>query len=198
MRFEEIRQEVFDRGFNDAGANRVNRWINTAHRKICDREAWDFLVREWTGAAPTTIPDLRAVLSVTAPALNLVVEYEDIRNVRDLDPGLDMSGQPEYWFLRNNVFTVYPKSEQPLNVLHLITPGDMSDGDEPLLPPQYHYVLVDAAVCEAYKDTDNFDAYSMLRAVVEEDLTEMRNVLLRPNFDNPPSVSSSFGASTDW
>lgn len=200
MNLSQIRQEVQDRGFDFDAAARIDRWINRAYQRINDRHAWPFLETTTTGAAPLTISDIRNVLSVIDTTNELPLEWEDQRSIRERDPTLNNSGNPESWYLDGSQLKVYPaNTTNSLSVIYLKVPAELTaDADTPIFAARYHYVLVDGAVSFAYKDTDNFEAWDAMKAEFEEGLQEMANILLVPNYDTPAEITPSFFGSTDW
>jgi hypothetical protein len=185
----EIRTEIEGRGFDEVGSARIDRWINRAYQRICDREAWPFLETTTTGAAPLTISDVRAVLSVIDTTKDYVLEWDDERTIRERDPSLAATGNPDSYYLDGSDIKVFPIATNDLSVRYIKFPDELTDDShEPVVPSRYHYVIVDFAVCEAYKDSDNLEAWQILRDDVEEQLAEMANTLLVPNFSNPAQV----------
>lgn len=198
MTGQDIITEVKARGFDYVSDTRILTWANRQYHRINDSEAWDFLEAETTGTAPLTISDLRAVLSVISTTSEVVVEWDDIRTIREYDPDLTSTGTPEWWYLDDGAITTYPESSDTLSVRYIKTAADITTGTEPIWPDRYHYILVDLSVLEAYKDSDNFDSFNALRPLVEEDLAVMRSTLLVPNYDSAARIAPSWLASTDW
>jgi hypothetical protein len=178
---------------------RVQRWINLAYRRICDREAWPFLETELTGqTAPVTIADVRAVLFVIDTTNENPVVWEDLRTLRERDPNLDDTGDPECWYLDGDELKIWPLSSNSLTVRYLKTPSDLTSADGPLIPDRYQYVLVDSAVAQAYADSDNYGRYNAASQLAEMEIQEMKEALFVPNYDQAATVAASFNASTDW
>lgn len=198
MNLLELRTEVEARGFDEVGSARINRWINRAYNRICDRQAWPFLEATTTGAAPLTISDVRAVLSVIDTDNDNVLEPEDFRTIREADPTLAVTGNPDYWYLNGSALSVYPAWTGNLSVHYLKVPATLTaDSDTPVLPTRYHPLLVDFAVCEAYKDSDNLEAWQILRGDVEEQVQEMTNALFANAYDFASAIHPA-GGSSDW
>lgn len=204
MTLDDIRTEVEARGFDyvQPANTRINRWINVAYQRINDVEAWPFLETELETTTPVAISDLRTVLSVVDVDNERTVLWEDPRRIRERDPNLDATGTPESWFISpaDGQFTVYPADDNhTISIWYIKEAADLSNGsDEPLWPSRYHYVLVDAAVAEAYKDTDNFEAYGHIVPIVEAGITNMRNVLLSEHYDTPAEIGAGYLSSVDW
>lgn len=179
MTLAELRTELQSRGFDYVTDSRLNRWLNRAQQRICDRHNWPFLETTTTGAAPLTISDVRTILSVTDTDSDATLLHEDARSIKEYDPTLAATGTPLYYYLNGSAVTTYPVSTNGLSVTYIKAPADMSsDSDSPVLPSRYHLLLVDFAACEAYKDSDNLEAFQILRGDVEEQIQEMVNALL--------------------
>lgn len=192
---EDIRDEVQARGFDDVTDARVNTWINAAYFRICDLEAWPFLEASTTGTAPLTISDFRAGLSIIDTTNDNPLVWADPRTIREDDPTLALTGTPAYWYMSGTSLKVYPaNTAASLNVSYLKVPEELDgDTDIPLIPTRYHYVLVDWVVLEAYKDSDNFEAYSNLRPIADEGLQQIRNALLIDHFDSTTEILRTWG-----
>lgn len=201
MDLSALRTEVTARGFDFDSATRIDRWINTAYQRICERQAWPFLESEATGSSPLLISDLRAVLSIVDTTTNGLIEYEDIRDIRERDPAYaSTTGTPTSWYLNGSALTVYPaNTTDSLLVRYLKVPTDLSaDDDEPLIPDRFRYVIVDGAVVYAYRDTDNYDAAGATADIFEQGIAEMAMSLLVSNYDTPTQIASGYMSSTDW
>lgn len=198
MTLAELRTEVEERGFNHKSSARINLWINRAYKRICTRYPWFFLETTTTGSSPLTISDLRSVLSVVDTTNDSPLYYEDFRTIRDWDPELSANGAPSCWYLSApTVIATYPTQAVDLSVRYVKAASDLSaDADEPLIPEDFHYVIVDGAVGFAYRDSDNFDAAAAVDAEFEKGLQEMVDVLLTPNLDTSPTTI--LWGSTDW
>lgn len=193
MQLSDIRTEVKDRGFDFVPDSRINRWVNLGLQRLYDREAWPFLETTTSGTAPLTITDVRAVLSVINTTDKSHVTWRDRRSIREEDPTLALTGTPLYWYLDGDALTVYPaNTSDTLNVLYLKEASDLTnDSDTPLLPDRWHYLAVDLAVLEAYKDTDNAESWNFLKAIVEEDIARMGAALLVQNYDSAAEITRS-------
>jgi hypothetical protein len=199
LSFLEMVNEVKARGFDEVGDDRIKQWINRAYARLCDRQVWPFLLASTSGAAPLTISDLRSVYAVRDSGQGANLEYADIRDLRVEDPGDDATGSASYWYQDDDAIAIYPASGATISVDYVKSPGDLTgDDDNALVPPRYRMLLIDMAVCEAYKDSDNLEAWQILRTDVEEQIDEMTNTLLVPNYDAPSSIAGDGSASTDW
>jgi hypothetical protein len=71
-----------------------------------------------------------------------------------------------------------------------------ADADEPLLPDDYHYLIVDGAVGMAYRDSDNYDASQAVDAEFNLGIQEMQDEILNDHYDSG-FVMVTYGSS-DW
>ena len=66
------------------------------------------------------------------------------------------------------------------------------DVNSPLLPIRHHNVWIDRAVYEAYVDSDNFEAATVLKNKIDGEVMEMRRAYLQPNLDRPYNISGTY------
>jgi hypothetical protein len=65
--------------------------------------------------------------------------------------------------------------ERRRKVTYIKVPTDLSATNQtPAIPTRYHYLLVDGAVLEAYKDTDNLDAAGALEQSFQAGIRDMQ------------------------
>ncbi len=193
-----IQTEVKARGFDYNSTTRLNYWINLIVHRICEREAWPFLETSATGASPLTIADCGRVLSVVDTTNEAVLEYEDYRTLRDLDPKLDDTGKPSFWYQTSStVISCWPTTSTALSVRYLKIPTDLSSGsDTPVIPTRYHYLIVDGVCAYGSADRDNEASRAMAKDAYEEGLLAMGDALLVVNYDSPRTLILT--ESTDW
>jgi hypothetical protein len=192
----ELVQEVIDRGYDYESSGRVGRSIDRAHRRICSRRNWPFLEAETTGTAPLEIADLRWVLSVKTD--ENPVQGVDRRWLVSTLPNLTDTGTPAFWYLEDQTLNVYPVDpEASLTVRYKKRPAVMADGDEPLVPEEWQYLIVDLAVIDFLKDDDEYSEAVTLRTEVLEGIKEMASDLLGRNLQNVQTVNRT-GAPGDY
>lgn len=190
MTFQELYEEAAERGFNDllqseAQKTRLKRWVNQSYREIIDLAPWPFLDASKEGAAPLTVADLGHVLSVTAVSSDSVLRFLDSRSVTGMDPTRNDTGSPGYWYLEGETtIKVYPAEAGTILVRYRKVPAALSaDADTPVLPAEYHDLIVDGTVVRAYKNRDNFEAAQFTRQEWERGIKGMTHALLKPNYD---------------
>lgn len=194
MDFAELVTEVGNRGFNDLVRDqeaRVKRWINDAHREICDLADWPFLGGTKEGTAPLTIEDLGHVLSISNLTSEATLIPVDRRQAVEWDPALDDTGAAEFWYRDGEeTVAVYPlDSSSTFRVRYAKAVADLAeDKDEPLPPAPYHNLIVDGACVRAYRDRDNFAAAQFVRQEWERGIRGMEHALLKVNHDREKRI----------
>ena len=187
MTLAEIRAEVESRGYDYVSDSRLNLWIKQGYRWVCALEPWPFLETTVTGAAPLNISDLSQVLHVSYD--DEVLRGADYRDIRDMDPNLDDTGDPVMWYLEGDTIKTWPDSTETLTVRYVRKPPELSsDSSTPLLPDAHHPLLVDYAVMAGLKDNDEYDQAQGLRAVIDAQVQDLRDQILVRNYQNPQQI----------
>lgn len=178
MNLAEAQQAVIDRGFDYLDSGRLKLMLNTAKDEFEDMWEWPWLQAIYTGSTPIAFDDLKLILTVTATATQRELLGLDLRQVGIGYSDLANPGTPEYWWMEGaDRMHAYPGDGATLTVhyvresLALVAPDDV-----PLIPQRYHGLWIDLAVCEAYKDSDNFMASQALRGDVT---MRMQDVIAR-------------------
>lgn len=184
MTFAELKAELVARGAeNDATRN--GRWLNQAYRAIANAQDWPFTEDEATGstgAGTVEVANVRKVIvvgdvthSANPPGRNLkrisFAELAEDIKVEDADH----TGNPEFWWLDNSTSTIttwplggtiyvrYHKRLDPLS----------DDNDTPVFDEEYHPLIVDRAMVEVYKNSDEFEAATAALNQFYADLASM-------------------------
>lgn len=187
----EIVQEVIDRGFDYSTSSRIGRYVENAVQGICAYRglAWPFLEVTKTGEAPMEITDLRKILSVKDTTLESTLRGVGRRWVVDTFGNLTDTGSPEYFYLENKTLNVYPVSTNELSVRYTKIPLELGDSDTPVIPSEWHHLVVDRAIVDCLRDDDEYLEARALRAEVREAIdTEMVPALFNRNLQNSLSV----------
>lgn len=213
MNFAEAMTEFYARGFDylsqdDAGRTRATRWLNQAHQELCEAYPWSFTRLVLPGVVvPASVWVIlpRAILSVVGETTLSTVPSADPQDLAERFGDLTATGPAQYSYLTLDApttygtgatLTTYPvDTSQTFTVTYLFTLVDYAaDASASLLPPpRYHDLVVDMAVLRAYKDSDNFDAYNALAAIVDRRVGEMAAALLTPGLDRPPAIQAVRG-----
>lgn len=180
---------VQQRGFDYLSPGRVLIMLNAAKDAFEDVWEWPWLQTFASGTTPLMIQDLKLVTSVRHGNNELL--GLDERQVMQGTVDLAQRGAPEYWWLQNAtppptqpppgidgvIVHAWPGDGADLTVYYVAETPELVNGiDTPFIPRRYHAMWVDLAVCEAYKDSDNFAGAQALRADV---MMRMQDVILR-------------------
>ena len=163
MNLDQARQAVEGRGFDYLPAPRIYLMLNTAKDTFEDIYEWPWLHTVTTGPTPLNVPDLKLVLSVKAGANELY--GLDVRQVLAGGTDLLQAGAPGYWWLEgDDTLHAYPGNGADVTLAYVRdSPPLEQPADTPLIPARYHPLWIDLAVCEAYRDSDNFSGAQALR-----------------------------------
>ena len=205
MNRKEIREEIIALGaeaiLNDTGGEaRINRWIQQAIRDICDHKPWPFLFAEKEGAAPLAIADLGHVVAVTDVTNRNPIEPATINQLLLVDPTLAGSGNASYWYTENGTtIKVYPVPSGGGNfkVRYRKVPVAIADNEEPIIPGDYHDLIVTRVRVKVYKATDNWEAASEAWKDFEKEREGMVHALMKPNYDKERRLSRT-GRAEDY
>jgi len=195
----ELRQEVAARGFDFVSSTRLDRWINQAYTEICNYAPWPFLETSTTKTNAQAITDLGSVLSVYDAATKSELHAADRDWIKqNISNDLTITGTACYWYLTSsNTFNVYPVDTATFTIYYLEVPNELdSDTDEPLIPDRFQDLIVDRAAIKAYKDNDQYEAVSALRAEYNTDLEQMGWAFFGRNLQEPEQVNRI--ASHEW
>jgi hypothetical protein len=200
---KEIREEVAASGFEnvlkDAGGEaRINRWIQESIREICDFKPWPFLFDVKEGAMPMAIADLGHVIAVVDLNSSNPLDPATFNDIVLANPKLDGKGSPEAWYLEDgSTIKVYPSSEGNFRVNYRKVPAALIDADVPIIPVDYHDVIVARVRVKAYERSDNNKAASEALTAYERQLGLMVHALMKPNYDKERRVRRT-GAVGDY
>jgi hypothetical protein len=194
MNFNALTQEVVDRGWDYIKTARIERFVNRSYQRLCARMAWPFLEETTTGTSPLAVTDLRHVLSVSAEE---PLDYIDRRQLVANDADLSGTGSAQWWYLEGGSLKVYPADTATITVRYLKKPADLSGTDEPLIPSDFHDLIVDGAVVLCLKDDDEYGEARELEADLERGIAEMAHALMNRNYQDADSVQRT-GAPGDY
>ena len=184
MNRAELVQEVVDRGYDYVETSRIQGFVQRAYEEICSRYPWAFLEDEVEGEAPLTIADLRQVLYVIDTTQKTRLAGAEKRWLSNYYADFDTAtGSPVYWYLDGTSLHAYPAGSGSFKVRYVKKPATLADADEPLVPAEWQYLIVDRAVVDCLKDDDEYEEARALRADVRGGINEMVSAL-RSNLQN--------------
>jgi hypothetical protein len=168
VNLDQGREAVKDRGFDYLSSSRLDLMLNTAKDEFEDWWQWPWLEVQSTGPTPLLVPDLKLVLMVKNPSTHDELLGLDLRQANLGVTDLRAAGTPEYWWIEGDqTMHVYPGDGAVIDLNYVADSPPLVDAtDTPLIPARYHNLWIDLAVCEAYKDSDNFPAARELRGDV--------------------------------
>jgi len=187
MNLGTMRTEVQARGSDYLSTTRVNQFLNWAYKEITRYMPWPFLETSATGASPLTITDLGLILSVTGSRSDQPLARADRRQILIGDDDLSEIGTPVLYWMENLTVNVWPSSAtDTVTVQYIKVPADMSlDADVPVIPADYHELIIDGAVLRAQKDNDQYDSYQASRQIWQSELDLMVLTIMGRNLSGP-------------
>lgn len=197
MNRKEIREEVVAAGAEmiskeSGGEDRLNRWIQQSIREICDFKPWPFLYATKEGAAPLEIADLGHIEAVVDLTARNPLDPATLNQILLGDPALSAVGAAEVWYLDDATkVKVYPASSSKFKAHYWKVPAELNDEDEPIIPVDYHDLIVDRTRMKVYKRTDNFEAAAEVLKDYERQLGNMVHALMKPNYDKERRLTRS-------
>lgn len=175
-----LRAETKARGFDYVTDARIDNWINVEYRELCSRYMWPFLETATTIPGTGTITDVRFVQSVVHVAQARVLQWIDRRALLETVSDLSTTGAPSYWYFENDTLKTYPATTETLAVRYVKVPARLASGsDTPIVPEEFHDILVDGAVARGYKDTENWTAFNGLKPEYERQVAAMATAEMR-------------------
>lgn len=163
--------------------------VNTAYRRVQSAEAlWPW--RELTSTTLTVVAATRSIaLPIDAWRVLSVYNSTDTIKLWPFEGTVEQlrqwdqteTGTPIQYRILNDLLQVYPipTGSTVLTVEYLGRAADLSgDSDLPVFPSQYHDILVEGALADAYADDGNTSQYTLHDGRFKELLAEMRQDLL--------------------
>lgn len=157
----------------------MKRLLNESYKRICDGEPWIFLETTATGAAPLTVSDVRQVEAVTSTPDDISLTYMARDVLERMYPDLPETGSPSWWYFASETsIATYPTSTNTIKVTYLKNPSDLSaNGDLPVIPTRFHFLIVLGAAMDAhaYQDNSGAEALQVLERRYDRLLFEMKS-----------------------
>lgn len=190
MNRQQIREEIVANGAENISAEtggeaRINRWIQQAIREICDFKPWPFLYTTKEGKTPLEVTDLGHVLAVVDVAARNPLEPITLNQLLLGDPGLDAVGSAMYWYTADGkTIKVAPANASATFKVHYRkAPVEIADDKEPIIPADYHDLIVTRVMVKVYKTTDNLEAAAEVLKDYERERDGMVHALMKLNYD---------------
>ena len=149
---------------------------------------WPFLETSvGPSASPLTISNLGYVLSVVDSLADVSLSRADRRFILNQDADLSETGTPAVYWLEGNTVTVWPgSSSDTITVRYVQTPTDLSsDSDTPVIPAQFHDLIVLGAVAQAQMDNDDWQGYQVTRQVWQQRIDGMVQAIMGRDLGGP-------------
>lgn len=156
--------ELISRGA-ESDTTRNEQWLNLAYKEIWNAYGWPFAEAEVTGAGGaglvTTPTDFRQAIYVTdksggtPPGRPLdfitMAELQEDYKIEDLSK----TAQAEFWYIDNVLGQIkaYPLGGT-IYMRYYKRAATITGGGSPLIPADYHMLIIDRALVEVYKDND--------------------------------------------
>lgn len=180
-------------------------YVNEAYRRVLgatpfwpwnkgNRTTLTFAAGDNTETLPTDSWRITAVFNNTD---GIVMRQETgYISYRERFPfGSDSPGVPTEWQQFGHTLEVYPFPAVSTSVIvdYTLAPSAMSaDGDLPVFPAQYHDVLVEYALAQAYQDDGAFDQAQAHEQRAQAIVKEMMMALLQGTGDHYPQIRDTW------
>lgn len=136
-----------------------------------------------TGGTATYTVTAQKIKFIRDEANNTTLREVSLGYIRDIDPGLDSSGNPEVFAIRKQSATAITLTLHPIPTADMTLYVDYttaitalsSNSDVPvLIPEDYHWLLSAGARLRHYEKTDDQARYLALKAEYEQGLRDLR------------------------
>lgn len=194
MTFAELKTRLAKRGFNFLDDDRLGELINDAAAELDEIELWPYREGSATGTAPLAIADLGTIEQViNTSQTNASLSPMDYGELVSYYGDLSSDGSPLFFYVAwpSGVPTVatYPESSDTIGVQYWAVTARMDDdADEPRTPERFQKIIVDIAVREAYRASDEHGAAEALQVQIDRDLHRMRMALFSDQMQGPDYV----------
>lgn len=193
MKLSELRQEVIDRGYDYVKTSRIDEFLRRAYREICAGRKWPFLETVSEGEPPLEFTDLGRIITVEAVDRKVLLQGVTRHWLLSHYPSLEDPGPGIYWYLEDQTLRVFPVDEGTIRVHYFKRPARLAADDEPLIPEEWQYLMVDRAVVDCLKDDDEYEAAGRLRSEVRSGIEEMVTDLMTRNRQNARPIIKTGG-----
>lgn len=184
MNLGDLTVAFYDRGFDEIGPTRAQRWLNEAYHEICadNNVPWPFLENDSSGTAPLTIADLNKAISCMNTTDSQPLRYVPRQWIVQTFGSVSApSTAPMYWYVDSGTTVkIFPAAAaKTISVRYIKVPADLvAVTDTPLMPLRYHELIVDGAVRRAYQNIDRHDLAEAIEAQRQQGVEKMKAELL--------------------
>jgi hypothetical protein len=201
MNFSEMKTRLASRGFDYLDDTRLGELVNASFHELEEEEFWRTREASAAGTAPLAIPDLGTIEMVVNSTGDPLTPFEWSELV-EMFGDLSTTGTAFAYYLGTPSGTTevatYPVDTSSITVQYWKVSADLTGTDTPTtIPARFHKTIVNIAVREAYRDSDNHAAAESLQAQIERDLAKMRTALLSDQVQGPRFIRIVSG-SADW
>jgi hypothetical protein len=186
MNLGQLKTSVQARGFAADTVTSQVEMVNSVYRELYSMREWWWLEASSSAVAtvigtqaytpsPTTFQTIKRVWLVSA-GVEIPLEYLPPHDLRKRTNDNDSNARPKYWSFFNAQIQLYPVPEAVYTIGYdyISRPADLAaDGDTPVIPSQYHDVMVWGAVAELSFRERNYEAYNVARTRYVEKLQSM-------------------------
>lgn len=185
-----VRTEFAASGFNRLGTTVSNRLINDAYKWLVKQALWPFRETTTSGAAPLTVADIGAIVSVTDTAnSNNPLHYKPREELVDCYGDLTTAGVPVWFYIEGGTIVKTYPAGGTLSVRYYKQAVTLSGDSDPLIvPDDWVQLVIDRARYRALLRQGDWGAAQTLKAEVKETLTDMLVDQLGQNVSDPVQV----------
>jgi len=186
VNFEQLVQEVNERGYQYLAASRIETFVQRAYQKLEAKYVWPWREGTKEGTAPFEIKDLRDVLSVVDTTTERPLYGQTRQWLVERFPNLEETGEPLWWWLDNLTLRTFPVStSENIQVRYAKKPEVLTAKLEPAMPSEWHGLIVDLAVVDCLKENDEIDVARELKEATQTDFGEMVAAELQRDLQSP-------------
>lgn len=202
----QLRSECLNTGFDvNAYSSRITGWLNDAASTIARKAEW--YGEEGIYAIPTANAvstyawpaDLAKVRSVITLAADPSPSQELQRvSLADIDRSPAASGHPWYYAVDGPNLHLFPVPDTTAYALELrywkLPPALVNDSDVPVIPADYHSMLVFYALARCYERDDDTTMAAYYDGRWAKSLADLKTDLTFPSSEEPHQVAGLWDA----
>lgn len=178
---------------SDTARTRIKEFLNQRYREVSTSVSMTPVRRSTVtvatvvGTDTITPTDLLLPITVRIPALNRVLDEVSVDQMRTFDAGENTDADPQFYAINNvGASTVVlrlwpnPSAIRTISIDGIVRGTELSaDGDIPVLPEDFHDLLVFGAMADEYDHFDKADFAARQEAKFEKRMSELRYYLAK-------------------